>query len=123
MLEDLIVIDASTVLAGPSVGMFFAELGAKVIKVEHPVHSDITRSWKLPKEKSDSTVSAYFSSINYKKEYVQLNLRDSDDHDQFMQLINTADILITNFKKGDDAKLKIEDDTLHAANPQLIIGR
>ena len=45
MLNDLTIIDASTVLAGPSVGTFFAELGAKVIKVENPITPDVTRSW------------------------------------------------------------------------------
>ena len=67
MLSHLTIIDASTVLAGPSVGTFFAELGANVIKVENPAFPDVTRSWKLPSEDSTSTVSAYFSSINYKK--------------------------------------------------------
>ena len=73
-LKDLIVIDASTVLAGPSVGSFFAELGAKVIKVEHPKHADITRSWKLPSEDKLQTVSAYFSSVNYGKTYLKIDL-------------------------------------------------
>ncbi len=123
MIDQLVVIDASTVLAGPSVGMFFAELGAKVIKVEHPVYSDVTRSWKLPKEKSDSDVSAYFSSINYRKEYQRLNLTAPDDHAVFMELIHDADLLITNFKYGDDRKLNITDEVLHAANPRLIIGK
>ena len=50
ILSNLKVIDASSVLAGPSVGTFFAELGAKVIKVEHPKHHDVTRTWKLPDE-------------------------------------------------------------------------
>ena len=49
--NNLKVLDLSTVLAGPSVGTFFAELGAEVIKVEHPENSDVTRSWKLASEK------------------------------------------------------------------------
>ena len=67
MLKGLKVIDLSTVLAGPSVGTFFAELGAEVIKIEHPKLGDVTRSWKLPTEDSAANISAYFSSINYKK--------------------------------------------------------
>ena len=123
MLDKLIVIDASTVLAGPSVGTFFAELGAKVTKVEHPKHADVTRSWKLPQEDPTSAVSAYFSSINYKKTYVRLDLKLEDDRSQFLELIKTADILITNFKKGDAEKFNIEDNVLHALNPRLIIGK
>ncbi|MFM7682268.1 MAG: CoA transferase, partial [Bacteroidota bacterium] len=66
MFEGIKIIDLSTVLAGPSVATFFAELGAEVIKIEHPLKPDVTRSWKLPSEKPDSKVSAYFSSINFK---------------------------------------------------------
>lgn len=123
MLDDILVIDASTVLAGPSVGTFFSELGARVIKIEHPLHKDVTRSWKLPSENPEASVSAYFSSINYKKEYQFLDLNAHDDRAKFLDLIENADILITNFKKGDDLKLGIPDDKLHAINPRLIIGK
>ncbi|MCH2231421.1 MAG: CoA transferase [Crocinitomicaceae bacterium] len=123
MLSKLKIIDASSVLAGPSVGTYFAELGAKVIKVEHPKYADVTRTWKLPSEDSDAQVSAYFSSINYKKEYITLDLKDKDDHAKFMKLIIDADVLITNFKCGDDVKLNIEDKDLLATNPKLIIGK
>ncbi len=122
-LEGIRVIDASTVLAGPSVGTFFAELGADVVKIEHPIHPDVTRSWKLPKEKSDTPISAYFSSINYLKQYVSLNLKDSNDLKIFLNHIVDADILITNFKHGDAEKFGIEDEKLLSLNPRLIIGK
>ncbi len=122
-LDGIRVIDASTVLAGPSVGTFFAELGADVLKIEHPKHPDVTRSWKLPIEKSDTPVSAYFSSINYLKEYASLNLKDTDDLNSFKDYIVSADILITNFKLGDAEKFGIEDSVLFKINPQLIIGK
>ena len=48
--KDLKIVEFASVLAGPSVGMFFAELGAKVIKVESP-SGDMTRKWKLKSEK------------------------------------------------------------------------
>ena len=123
MFSKLIIVDASTVLAGPSVGTFFAELGATVVKVENPTAYDVTRSWKLPSEDKNSPVSAYFSSVNYGKKYVQLNLKDENDHKQFKELIKVADVLITNFKKGDEDKLKIDDATLRHCNPGLIIGK
>lgn len=123
MISTLKIIDASTVLAGPSVGMFFAELGAEVIKVENPAHPDVTRSWKVPSEDKDSPVSAYFSSINFGKSYIQLNLKDPKDHAEFLELIQTADILLTNFKKGDDVKFNLSEETLKAANPGLIHGK
>lgn len=123
MISSLKIIDASTVLAGPSVGMFFAELGAEVIKVENPAHPDVTRSWKLPSEDKDSAVSAYFSSINYRKSYVQLDLKKEIDHAEFLELVKDADILLSNFKKGDDRKFNITDEQLKAINPGLIHGK
>jgi len=122
-LEGIKVIDMSTVLAGPSVGTFLAELGAHVLKIEHPRYGDVTRSWKLPTENVNSSVSAYFSSINYLKEYQTLDLCDPMDHAQFIKVVGEADILITNFKKGDDVKFGIEDHVLLTLNPRLIIGK
>ncbi len=122
-LDGIKVIDASTVLAGPSVGTYLAELGAEVIKIEHPKYGDVTRTWKTPKEDKSSRVSAYFSSINYLKEYRQLDLSKDNDRIEFLDLIKDADVLITNFKKGDDIKFHIEDKVLHDLNPRLIIGK
>jgi crotonobetainyl-CoA:carnitine CoA-transferase CaiB-like acyl-CoA transferase len=117
------VIDLSTVLAGPSVGSFFAELGAEVIKIENSIFPDITRSWKLPEENQDSSVSAYFSSINYLKSYQQLNLKIESDRAKLFKEVKTTDIILMNFKLGDQEKLKITDAALRAINPQLIIGK
>lgn len=123
MFSKLIIVDTSTVLAGPSVGTFFAELGATVIKVENANAYDVTRSWKLPSEDKNAPISAYFSSVNYGKKYIQLNLKDAHDLKQFKELIKVSDILISNFKKGDEEKLGIEDHILRHCNPSLIIGK
>ena len=123
MLKGLKVIDLSTVLAGPSVGTFFAELGADVIKLEHPDFGDVTRSWKLPIEKADSKISAYFSSVNYGKNYGTINLKVEAERDRFLEEIKDTDILISNFKKGDATKFGIEDKVLFAKNPKLIHGK
>ena len=123
MFSKLIIVDASTVLAGPSVGTFFAELGATVIKVENSSSYDVTRSWKLPSEDKNSIISAYFSSVNFGKKYIQLDLKNKEHHTQFLNLIKVADILISNFKKGDEEKLQIEDKALRRCNPGLLIGK
>jgi crotonobetainyl-CoA:carnitine CoA-transferase CaiB-like acyl-CoA transferase len=123
MFSNLVVLDLSTVLAGPSVGTFFAELGARVIKVENPKVPDVTRSWKLGSEEPTSPVSAYFSCINYKKEYLQLDLKKNNDYQQFLELVAQADILLSNFKLGDDVKFNIQDTVLRAVNPRLICGK
>ncbi len=122
MLSNLKIIDISTVLAGPSVGMFFAELGADVLKIEHPTHKDVTRTWKGEGENTGS-VSAYFSSVNYKKKYTSLDLLNSNDLATFLDLIINADILLSNFKSSDYSKFGIESERLQAINPRLIHGR
>lgn len=123
MIKGLKIIDLSTVLAGPSVGMFFAELGARVVKYENPKNPDVTRTWKLASEAKDSPVSAYFSSINYGKKYASLNLKNEDDYKNLWEELKTADILVSNFKKGDAEKFNLSDSKLEALNPRLIHGK
>ena len=123
MFSNLTILYASTVLAGPSVGTFFAELGARVIKIENKQNPDVTRSWKLPSEDQNATVSAYFSSVNYKKEYISLDLKNELDYQHFIDLIKESDILLSNFKFGDEDKLKVTDSILRSFNPALIIGK
>lgn len=120
---DLKIIDLSTVLAGPSVGTFFAELGAQVLKIEHPKNADVTRSWKLASEDASESVSAYFSSVNYGKTYLSLDLKNEKDYATFIDHVQKADILLSNFKKGDDEKLNVTDEQLRSINPSLIIGK
>lgn len=123
MFSKLKVVELSTVLAGPSVGMFFAELGAEVVKVEHPLIPDVTRSWKLPSETPEDAVSAYFSSVNYEKKYLKKDLTKLEDSADLRLLIRDADILLVNFKKGDDVKFGLTPEELWQQNPQLLIGK
>ncbi len=123
MLSNLKVIELASVLAGPDVGMFFAEMGAEVIKVENKLlNGDVTRKWKSANENKDATVSAYFSSVNWNKQYLALNLKEKNDRKTVYDLIKTADVVITNFKPGDDVKLEMDYDTLKKYNPSIIYG-
>ena len=119
--KDLIVVELAGVLAGPSAGLFFAELGAKVIKIENPkTGGDVTRSWKLQSEDTTNKTSAYYWSVNSGKEILFLDLSLEKNLQQFYTLIKTADVLISNFKLGDDIKLKVDYTTLKNLNPTLI---
>ncbi len=123
-LEDLVVIELASVLAGPSVGMFFAELGAQVIKVENKAtNGDMTRSWKLPIEEKSKLTSAYFSSVNYLKEYHLLDFKTPDDLQKVKGLIAKADMVLTNFGPGTEAKFGLDNQSMIVLNPHLIIGR
>ena len=120
-LKDVIVIDASSVLAGPSVGSFLAELGARVIKIENKkTGGDVTRHWHTPAEEKNQ-LSSYYASVNYKKEIIQLDLEE--ELHTFKSHLKQADILLTNFKTGDYKKFEIENSDLYKLNPRLIHGR
>lgn len=120
-LAGLKVIELAGVLAGPAVGMFLAELGAEVIKIENPATGgDVTRSWKLPSENPGSNISAYFSSVNWGKQYRFTNLKTAEGQAEIHALAKEADIVLVNFKPGDDAKLRMDYETLKAINPKII---
>lgn len=123
MLKDLVVLELASVLAGPDVGMFFAELGAKVIKIENSkTNGDVTRTWKLSSENKTANVSAYYSSVNWNKESLFLDLKLENDIAKVHELVKKADIVIANYKKGDDVKLKMDYKTLKKINPTIIYG-
>ena len=89
--------------------MFFAELGAKVIKVENQIsEGDITRKWRLPSEKKDS-ISAYISSVNYNKEYLLMDYNDPIQRKSLLKLIKNSDILSIVGSELDN-KLKNKDN-------------
>lgn len=122
MLKDIKVVELANVLAGPSVGMFFAELGAEVIKIENPKSGgDMTRHWYLPHEDPNGQ-SAYFSSVNWGKKHLFKDLGDENDRNEVLALIDEADLLLTNFKQGDAEKFGIQNEGLWKRNPKLIIG-
>jgi crotonobetainyl-CoA:carnitine CoA-transferase CaiB-like acyl-CoA transferase len=123
IFKELKVVELAGVLAGPSVGYFFAELGAKVIKVENPnTNGDVTRSWKLKTEDSADKTSAYFWSVNSQKDFLFLDITAPSQLEKLYALIKDADILITNYKAGDDIKLKVDYKTLSVLNPKLIVA-
>lgn len=121
MFEGIKVVELASVLAGPAVGMFFAELGAEVIKIENAkTDGDVTRKWKLPTESATAKASAYFSSVNYGKEHRFVDLTEPAALKAVQDLIASADIVIANFKQGDDVKFGLDYTTLSATNTRLI---
>lgn len=123
IFNKLKVVELASVLAGPSVGMFFAELGAEVVKIENKKTSgDVTRSWKLPTENPKEKISAYYASVNWGKQTLFLDLTDKKDLEKVYSNIKSADIVIANYKSGDAKKLKTDYETLKKLNPKLIYG-
>ena len=123
MLKNLKVLELASVLAGPSVGQFFAELGADVIKVENlRTGGDVTRSWKTAGENTDNR-SAYFCSVNWGKKSVAVDLNTTEGKSVVQKLATKSDIVIASYKPGDAAKLGVAYEQLTSNNRQLIYGQ
>jgi crotonobetainyl-CoA:carnitine CoA-transferase CaiB-like acyl-CoA transferase len=119
--EGLRVIELATVLAGPLVGTFFAELGAEVLKFENPkTGGDTTRHWKLPSEKTEEAISAYYAAANWGKTSSLLDLTIVSEKEKLLEFLSLADILIVNFKAGDSEKLGLSFAELSLRFPRLI---
>ncbi len=121
IFKKLIVIEAANVLAGPAVGMFFAELGATVIKVENiKTGGDTTRHWKLPSEDRDGDVSAYFSSVNWGKRSIGVDFSIPEGYAVLRDLVRRADVFLQSFKAGDAEKFRLDYPALRSLNDRLI---
>ncbi|GGK77123.1 CaiB/BaiF CoA transferase family protein [Rufibacter glacialis] len=124
LFHDLLVVEFASVLAGPSVGQFFAEMGAEVYKIENlKTRGDVTRRWKLPTEPVDSSLSAYFASANWGKKSVAVDLSVEEVKDLVYALVKKADIVLSSFKPGDAEKLGMDYSTLSGLNPGLLYGQ
>lgn len=123
LLSDIKVLELANVLAGPSVGAMFAELGATVIKLENPqTNGDVTRSWKLSTEEADTDISAYFSCVNWGKKSLALDLSQVEGLNILYQIIPHFDIVLVSYKPGDAEKLGVDYVRLQQLNPKLIYG-
>jgi len=116
-LDGLTVLDLTRVLAGPYCTMLLGDMGARVIKVEHPGHGDDTRAWGPPFVGCEST---YFLSVNRNKESVTLDFKSSQGRAILDRLIARADVLVENFRPGTLARLGLDYTSLQDAHPRLV---
>ena len=123
-VRDLLVIETAGVLAGPLVGQFFAELGARVIKVENPgAGGDVTRSWRTAAESPNEPCPAYFCAANWGKSSIALDLGDAAERGVLLDLLDRADIWIDNFRPAALERLGIDPGAIRERNPRLIHAR
>jgi crotonobetainyl-CoA:carnitine CoA-transferase CaiB-like acyl-CoA transferase len=119
-LEGLKVVDLSRVLGGPYCAQMLADHGAEVIKIEPP-QGDETRLWGPPFDQEG--ISAYFAGINRNKRTVALDLSKPAGREVLTKLLETADVLIENFKTGTMEKWGIGYDELSKKFPRLVHAR
>lgn len=120
-LAGIKVLDLTRVLAGPYCTMVLADLGAEVIKIEHPDGGDHARRNGPFFEGGDGTrLSSYFASLNRGKRSVTLNLQDPRGRELFLRMVPQADVVVENFKAGTMRRWGLGWEALSEANPRLI---
>ncbi|MED5408111.1 MAG: CoA transferase [Pseudomonadota bacterium] len=114
------VIEMGQLVAGPFVGSRMADFGAEVIKVETPGNGDAMRAWGHHRYKDRGL---WWPVLARNKKSVSANLRESRGQDLVRRLIETADVLVENFKPGTLEKWGLAPSALHEINPGLVIAR
>lgn len=111
------VLDLSRVFAGPLCGQVLGDLGAEVIKVEHPKRGDDTRDWGLRIGKTETT---YYNSMNRNKRSITVDLQKPEGLALILEMLPQFDVVIHNFKHGGADKLGLGYEALKALKQDLI---
>jgi crotonobetainyl-CoA:carnitine CoA-transferase CaiB-like acyl-CoA transferase len=118
VLQDVRVLDASRVLAGPFCGQILGDLGAEVVKVERPQTGDETRAWGPP---FLGATSAYYLSCNRNKRSIAIDLAKPAGIHLLHELARRSDVLLENFLPDSARKLGLDPERLLEINPRLVI--
>jgi crotonobetainyl-CoA:carnitine CoA-transferase CaiB-like acyl-CoA transferase len=113
------VIDASTLFAGPLAAMFLGDLGADVVKLEHPRRPDAARTHGPSRE----GVGLWWKTLGRNKRAATLDLSRPEGAALLLRLAEHTDVLIENFRPGTLERWGVGPDRLLAANPALVIAR
>jgi crotonobetainyl-CoA:carnitine CoA-transferase CaiB-like acyl-CoA transferase len=120
-LQNLLVLDFSQFLAGPSAALRLADLGARVIKIERPGTGDLCRQLYISNLELDGD-STLFHSINRNKQSFAADLKNAQDFAMVRQLVERADVLIQNFRPGVMEKIGLHYGAVKDWNPRLVYG-
>jgi crotonobetainyl-CoA:carnitine CoA-transferase CaiB-like acyl-CoA transferase len=115
LLQDIVVIDFSQFLSGPSAALRLADMGAQVIKIEKPGTGDICRQLYV----SDVMIEGE-STINRNKQSYAADLKNADDLERVKQLIEKADVVLHNFRPGVMQRLGLDYETVKTINPTIV---
>ena len=118
-LADLTVVDASTLFAGPMTAMHLGDLGADVVKVEHPRRPDPARGHGPEKDGHN----LWFKTLGRNKRMVQLDLSSEAGAEAFRRLAETADVVVENFRPDTLERWGLGYDRLSERNPGLVLAR
>ncbi|KAJ2622805.1 hypothetical protein GGI25_002692 [Coemansia spiralis] len=136
-LSGIRVLDMTRILAGPYCTMLLGDLGAEVIKVEHPTRGDDTRTWGPPFKSYERTPagqhadgaapppafpgeSAYYLCVNRNKKSIAVDMKKKEGREILVALAQKCDVLVENFVPGKLAEHKLGYEDLRVANPGLV---
>jgi formyl-CoA transferase len=119
-LDDLRVVEFGQLLAGPFCGQLLGDFGAEVIKVEDPAKGDPMREWGREKPHGKSL---WWPVVARNKKSITCNLREPEGQALIRRLIDTADIVVENFRPGTLERWGMGPETLWRTNPGLIVTR
>ena len=117
-LEGFRILDLTQTLAGPYGSMLLADMGAEVIKVEHPERPDLGRNMGSCRV---DDMSAYFVSLNRNKRSVSLDLKKDYHLEAFLRMVEVSDVVFENFRPGVAARLGLTEEVLTARNPNIVM--
>lgn len=116
-LHGVTVLDFTRVLSGPYATMVLGDMGARVIKLEHPGRGDDTRRWGPPFLGDES---AYFLSVNRNKESVAIDFKTAGGREVVERLLAKADVVVENFRPGTLDALGLDAAAVRARYPKII---
>jgi formyl-CoA transferase/CoA:oxalate CoA-transferase len=116
-LDGVTILDLSRVLSGPYCTMLAADMGARVIKIEHPDRGDDTRAWGPPFVQGES---AYYLGINRNKESVAIDFKHPRGRALIEELLARADVVVENFRPGTLDKLDLDHAAVAKRYPSII---
>ncbi|MGB6119327.1 MAG: CaiB/BaiF CoA-transferase family protein [Mesorhizobium sp.] len=122
-LKGIRVVELARILAGPWAGQVLADLGADVIKIEHPDGGDDTRKWGPPfvmTPEGENLSAAYYHSTNRGKRSITLDFTKPEGAATLRELIAGADVMIENFKVGGLKKYGFDYEEMRKLNPRLV---
>jgi CoA:oxalate CoA-transferase len=120
LLDGVRVLDLTNVLAGPYCGYQLALLGADVVKVEAPGSGDLARQLGASPALNRAGMGASFLAQNAGKRSIVLDLKDEGDREIFLELVETSDALVENFRPGVMERLGLGPERLKERRPDLV---
>ena len=117
LLEGFKIIDITIAIAGPTTTFFLQDMGADVIKVEHPVRGDDTRHFTPQK----NGASASFIALNRGKRDLAVDLNTKEGQEIIKELVKNADAIVENFTPGTMKRWGIDYETIREINPGIIM--